>query len=106
MYLLGQFILVSVDDERERQLKELVQSSKSGPSEMVIKAPIPGLVVQVSVKEGAVVQKGDALLILEAMKMENIIKAPGYFKVQKISVSEKEAVQQEQTLVELVAVDE
>ncbi len=104
--VLGQNIPVHVEDERERRLKELVKSSKSGPSEMVIMAPIPGLVVKVIVKEGDVVQKGDALLILEAMKMENIIKAPGDFKVQKISVTEKEAVHQEQALIQLAAVDE
>jgi len=106
VHVLGQFFPVHVDDEREKALKELVKSTKTGPSEVEIKAPIPGLVVQISVKEGDKVQKGDALLILEAMKMENIIKSPGQFKVQKISAGQGDAVQQEQTLVQLVAVEE
>lgn len=103
VHVLGQFFPVNVDDEREKALKELVKSSRSGPSEVKIKAPIPGLVVQISVIEGDTVQKGDALLILEAMKMENIIKSPGDFIVQKISTAEGDAVQQEQTLVQLAA---
>ena len=42
-----------------------------------LKAPMPGMIVGISVQPGDVISKGDSLLILEAMKMENILKAPG-----------------------------
>jgi len=106
VHVLGEQFPVQVEDERESKLKELVQSTHGGPSEQEIKAPIPGLVVKVPVQEGDSVKTGDALLILEAMKMENIIKAPCNCRVDKIAVAEKETVQQNQMLLRLISADE
>ncbi len=105
-YLFGEYVEILVESERERRLKELVKSSQSGPREQDIKAPIPGLVVKVEVSEGDEVKSGQALLILEAMKMENVIKAPFDCRVDKISVTEKEAVQQDQTLLRLISAED
>src|SRR5688500_13940333 len=49
-----------------------------------IKAPMPGMVLKILVKEGDTVKKGDALLVLEAMKMENILKSPTEGTIKKI----------------------
>lgn len=73
-------------------------SSKSKVN--VVKAPMPGLVLSIAAKEGNTVNKGDTLLVLEAMKMENVIKAPANGTVKKISVAVKQAVEKGQALVE------
>lgn len=65
-----------------------------------IKAPMPGLVLDLKVKEGDQVRKGDMVLILEAMKMENIIKAPGDGVVKAVKVSPKQSVEKNQILIQ------
>lgn len=64
-----------------------------------IKAPMPGSILSIEVKEGDEVAKGDALLILEAMKMENVIKSPGDGVIDKIHVNVKENVEKNQALI-------
>lgn len=57
-----------------------------------LKAPMPGLISKLLVKEGDVVKQGEPLLILEAMKMENVFKAAADVKIKSIKVNEKQAV--------------
>jgi biotin carboxyl carrier protein len=57
------------------------------------------LVVRITVEEGTEVKKGDSLLVLEAMKMENVIKAPGDAVVGKIKVNAGQAVEKNQLLI-------
>lgn len=66
-----------------------------------LKAPMPGLVLEILAKVGQQFEKGDPLLILEAMKMENIIKATGEGTVKSISVNKGDAVDKGQILLEL-----
>lgn len=65
-----------------------------------IKAPMPGLVLDVAVQVGDSVAKGDKVLVLEAMKMENIIKASGDGIVARILVSKGQTVDKNQILIE------
>jgi biotin carboxyl carrier protein len=65
-----------------------------------IKAPMPGLIIDIKVEEGIVVKKGDPLIILEAMKMENIIKSPGEGVVKKIQVKKGDSVEKNQILIQ------
>jgi biotin carboxyl carrier protein len=65
-----------------------------------IKAPMPGLVLDISVSEGAAVKKGDKILVLEAMKMENAIKSSGDGIVARVLVSKGQTVEKNQVLVE------
>jgi biotin carboxyl carrier protein len=64
-----------------------------------VKAPMPGLIVGVMVDIGQAVKKGDTLVILEAMKMENAIKAGGDGVVKKVAVSTGDKVDKNQVLV-------
>ena len=64
-----------------------------------IKAPMPGLILDIKVEVGQEVKKGDPILILEAMKMENIIKSPGDGVVSAIKVNVKQNVEKNQVLV-------
>ncbi|WP_435622858.1 acetyl-CoA carboxylase biotin carboxyl carrier protein subunit [Flagellimonas sp.] len=63
-----------------------------------IEAPMPGLILDIMVKEGQEVNENDPLLILEAMKMENSIASPRNGVVKKISVNQGEAVDKKQIL--------
>jgi biotin carboxyl carrier protein len=65
-----------------------------------LKAPMPGLVVDFLVEIGQEVQTGDKLMILEAMKMENVIKASGQGIVKKINVIKGQSVEKSQILIE------
>ena len=64
-----------------------VAGSKSG-----IKSPLPGVILEIKVKEGDAVKRGQTLLVLEAMKMENDIKADRDGKVTAIKVSKGESI--------------
>lgn len=66
-----------------------------------IKAPMPGKVLSVVVNEGDEVKKGDAILILEAMKMENVLKAEGDCIIKRVLVNTEESVEKNQILIEL-----
>ncbi len=65
-----------------------------------LKAPMPGLVLDIKVSVGQEVKKGDALLILEAMKMENVLKAPADAKVKNICIEKGQGVEKNQVLIE------
>ncbi|NUM31051.1 MAG: acetyl-CoA carboxylase biotin carboxyl carrier protein subunit [Bacteroidetes bacterium] len=64
-----------------------------------VKAPMPGMVLKILVNEGDEVKKGDNLITLEAMKMENIIKATGDGKVMALRVKQGEKVEKNQVLI-------
>lgn len=66
-----------------------------------LKAPMPGMILKILVEPGQQVNKGDALLILEAMKMENVLKASGAATIKAIKVEEKTAVEKGAILIEM-----
>ena len=66
----------------------------------IVKAPMPGLVISILVGQGQSVQKGDPLIILEAMKMENVIKASGEGVVKAVNAHKGLAVEKGHTLLE------
>ncbi len=99
--LENQFITVHIEDEMSLLLKQLTKHHTQETGEQIIKAPIPGLVTQVLVKEGDTVENDSTLLTLEAMKMENVIKAPCNCRVKKVLVKPGATVQQDQVLIEL-----
>lgn len=101
IHCFGEHFVITVEDERSRKLRELVKSAETGPKEQEIRTPIPGLVVKILVNVGDRVRQGAQLLVLEAMKMENVIKAGCACIVEKIHVKEKEVVQLNQILLTL-----
>ena len=71
------------------------------PTDGNIRAPMPGIVVSIAVKEGDEISAGDTILVMEAMKMENNITATSSGTVKKIHVQAGEEVSNNQLLVEL-----
>jgi len=66
-----------------------------------VKAPMPGKVIELIAKVGDQLQKGDGILILEAMKMENVIKAETTCIIKKILINKLDSVEKNQVLIEL-----
>jgi biotin carboxyl carrier protein len=96
--LRGRQFQVRVEDEREKRLRAAAGGGVAEGGEFHLKAPMPGLVVAVPVSEGDAVEKGQVLLILESMKMQNELKAPRAGTVGRIRVKAGESVEQRQTL--------
>jgi biotin carboxyl carrier protein len=97
----GQVYEVRVQDELDQLMRRLGLDKPSGPKINQIKAPMPGLVLKLFAEVGQTVQKGESVLILEAMKMENVIKAPGDGKIKSVSVQQGSPVEKNQVLIEL-----
>ena len=91
---------ISIKDKNDLLLQQLGISAKSSSAVQSIKAPMPGLIINVSVNVGDEVKKGDTLLILEAMKMENVIKSPRDGKIKKVSVQLRNPVEKNQVMLE------
>lgn len=87
-------------NETDELLEKLGISNKTKKIP-IIKAPMPGLVLDIRVKDGDSVNKGDALLVLEAMKMENLIKADAHGKIKKVLILKGIAVEKNQPLIEM-----
>jgi len=92
---------IQLNDEYDQLVKRLGLHAQAGLQVSEIKAPMPGLVLDVSVSEGDEVEEGQTLLILEAMKMENVIKAPAPAKVKAVDVRKGEAVDKGFVLIDM-----
>ncbi|MCC6818785.1 MAG: biotin/lipoyl-binding protein [Bacteroidia bacterium] len=95
----GRVYEIGVKDRFDQLLKSMGLDQVSKPKVNEVKAPMPGLVLSIKVTENQEVKKGDPILILEAMKMENIIKSPIDGIVKQILVSDKQAVDKNQALI-------
>lgn len=91
---------VKLKDDTDLLLEQLGISGKTHKVQH-IKAPMPGLVLSITVKEGDTVNKGDGLLVLEAMKMENLIKAQAEGTIKKIHIIKGAKVEKNQPMIEM-----
>jgi len=97
----GTIYQVAIKDEFDLLAKKLGLSATGTQQVKDIKAPMPGLVLEIMAEVGQTVEKGTPLLILEAMKMENVIKAHGEGVVKAINVEKRQAVDKGQLLMEM-----
>lgn len=93
---------LNVKDKFDELLKSLGLDNLKSKKVNDIKAPMPGLVLDIRVSEGTEVKKGDPILVLEAMKMENILKSPTDGVVKTINVKKGIAVEKNQVLISFV----
>ncbi|MGZ9163569.1 MAG: biotin/lipoyl-containing protein [Anaerolineales bacterium] len=100
--LRGRLYPVTVEDEREKRLRAAAGSDVAESGEFHLKAPMPGLVVAIPVEEGQEIKKGQVILILESMKMQNELKSPRDGTMGRIRVKAGESVEQKQTLLSVV----
>ncbi len=105
IYIDGFNFDVKVTDETRKLLKKFIQAARGSTNgnSMKLKAPMPGLVVKHIAEVGDEVKKGDPVIIIEAMKMENALKANEAGRVKKILVEPGQPVEKDAVLVEFEA---
>jgi biotin carboxyl carrier protein len=96
----GRTYPVELKDRFDLLLEKMGMNSGSSGKVNNIKAPMPGLIIDLKVKNGDTVKAGDTMLILEAMKMENIIKSPGEGVIKTVKIKKGESVEKNQVLIE------
>lgn len=96
----GRLYPVVVKDKFDLLLEKMGMHHAGASKVNSVKAPMPGLIVDLRIQAGDTVQTGDALLVLEAMKMENILKSPGEGTVKSVKVKKGDSVEKGQVLIE------
>lgn len=96
--LAGERHIVLVQDELSYRVAQAQESALHAQGSVTLKAPMPGVIVRVMVQIGETVQKGQTLVILESMKMENELKSPRTGVVETVFVAAGTAVEKEQKL--------
>lgn len=97
----GEIFEVEIKEELDQMLEKMGFGTVSNKQIKEVKAPMPGLVLEIAVSEGQEVQEGEKILILVAMKMENSIMIHTTAKIKRIAVKAGQAVEKGQLLVEL-----
>ena len=97
----GEIFDIEIKDELDQLLEMMELGSASNKQVREIRAPMPGLVLEIAITDGQEVNEGDKILILQAMKMENIIILHMPAKIRKVVVAAGQAVEKGQVLVEL-----
>ena len=91
---------IQLKDRYDDLLKSLGMEGAGAAKLKDLKAPMPGMVLDILVNEGDQVEKDSPLLILEAMKMENVIKSPAQGIVKKVNAIKGNAVEKNNVLIE------
>jgi acetyl/propionyl-CoA carboxylase alpha subunit len=99
LVMWGGLFEAKVQDERTRRLAGLRRGPVAPVGEVLIRAPMPGVVVEVPVGEGQPVQTGDIVVVLESMKMQNEFKAPRAGVVHHVRVNVGDKVEHNQIMV-------
>jgi biotin carboxyl carrier protein len=98
----GALYTASVEDEREKRLRASLAGRVVMNEDFHLKAPMPGMVVSIPVQDGQAIKKGEVLVILESMKMQNELRSPRDGKVTRVRVKAGDRVEQKETMVSVV----
>lgn len=96
----GNIHTLTAKDRMDLLLESLGMENTASAKVSDLKAPMPGLVLELLIEEGATVEKGTPLMILEAMKMENVLKATGEGTIKSIPVKKGQNVEKGAVLIE------
>ncbi|WP_342082923.1 acetyl-CoA carboxylase biotin carboxyl carrier protein subunit [Dyadobacter sp. OTU695] len=96
----GQHYHTTAKDDLDLLLEKMGMQNNSSQKINHVKAPMPGLIQSIAVAEGDSIAKGDNLLVLVAMKMENVIKSSGSGVIKTLKVMPGQIVEKNQVLLE------
>ena len=91
---------VVIKDELDQLINDMGFTVGAQKQVNEVKAPMPGLILEINVEQGQEVEEDDSLLILEAMKMENVITAPRSGIIKSIKVNQADTVDKNTLLIE------
>jgi biotin carboxyl carrier protein len=98
----GNLYSASVEDEREKRLRAALGGRVADHEDFHLKAPMPGMVISIPVNEGQSIHKGDVLVVLESMKMQNELRSPRDGRVIRVRIKPGERVEQKETILSVV----
>jgi len=98
----GTMFTATVEDEREKRLRAALAGRVAPHEDFHLKAPMPGMVVSIPVWEGQEIRKGEVLVVLESMKMQNELRSPRDGKVIRVRVKAGDRVEQKDTMLSVV----
>ena len=90
---------ITLKDRFDLLLEKLGMNAAVSNAVANIKAPMPGLILEINVKPGDLIKKGDPVLVLEAMKMENVLKSSGDGEIKEVMVQPGNSVEKNQVLI-------
>ena len=99
LYINGTSIPVEIKSDLNVMLERMGLSADTNVSAGPLKAPMPGMILDVMIEPGSEIKKGDPLLILEAMKMENVIKASVDGIIDTVRIAKGDRVEKNQSLI-------
>ncbi len=91
---------LKIEDGYDRLVKEMGLLTTSSQKANSVKAPMPGLIIDIMVTEGQTISSGTPLVVLSAMKMENIILSPGDGTIKSILINREDSVEKGQLIIE------
>lgn len=101
----GMTFEIDITTETKKLLSQYLQQSGAGSTNQagIIKAPMPGMIIKIFVEDGQKVSKGEKVVIVEAMKMENALQSPIDGIVRSVKIKEGQAVEKDAILIEIDA---
>ena len=90
---------IALKDRFDLLLEKLGMNTTVSSAVVNIKAPMPGLILEINVQAGDFIKKGDPVLVLEAMKMENVLKSSGDGEIKEVLVRPGSSVEKNQVLI-------
>ncbi|PLX23166.1 MAG: hypothetical protein C0600_15380 [Ignavibacteria bacterium] len=97
----GKGMSVELEDEKTALMKSFQIGKATQLQSATVRSPMPGKITRIMVTEGELIEAGQGVIILEAMKMENEIKAPSAGIVKAIRVKEADAVEKNTVLIDI-----
>lgn len=92
---------LEIEDEYDQQVQKMGLLAVASQKLNSVKAPMPGLIIEIMVEEGQVVSEDTPLVVLSAMKMENVILAQGDGIVKHIAIAKNDTVEKGQLIIEM-----
>ena len=100
VFMLGTEIAAEVDQYHLAQLRKRAGITSEASVQKILKAPMPGLILELKIAVGDTIAKDDPLIVIEAMKMENVLKAPADGTIKSISVTKGASAEKGDVLME------